>query len=126
MYIPEVRDKNCLIQLLRSSNTCTYNQLTTKQCKFQLGLCCTSVSCSACICSSSCLITALSGTALYISAASTLPYTNSKTFCKPTTMRCHSCCMCRSFPSAHNLYQQAVFFAARYLFCSSVNLISVT
>ena len=34
--------------------------------------------------------------------------------------------MCRSFPSAHSLYQQAVFFAARYLFCSSVNLISAS
>jgi len=97
----DVHDKNCPMQLLRSSNTCTYNQLTTKQCKFQLGLCCTSVSCSACICSSSCLITALSGTALYVSAACALVRTTCKTFWKPTIMRCHSCSRCHSFPSAH-------------------------
>jgi hypothetical protein len=39
-------------------------------------------------------------------------------------LRYHSCCMCRSFPSAHSLYRRAVLFVARYLFCSSVNLIS--
>ena len=41
-------------------------------------------------------------------------------------MPCHSCCLCRSFPPAHSLYQQAVFFATRYLLCSSVNHISTS
>jgi hypothetical protein len=41
-------------------------------------------------------------------------------------MRFHSCCMCRSFPSAHRWYRPAIFFAARYLFCSSVSLISAS
>jgi len=86
MYIPEVHDKNCLIYLFRSSNTCLYNTLTTKKCNVQLGVFCNSVSCSACICSSSCLITALSG-----SAVCALPCTTCKTFCKPNTTRSHSC-----------------------------------
>ena len=126
MYIPEVQDKNCLMQLHRSRNTCIYITLTTKQCNFQLVVYCTSVSCNACICSSSCLVTALSGTALLVSAACVLACTTCKTFWKPTTIRYHSCCMCRSFPSAHSLYQWAVFFAPQYLFCSSVNFISAS
>ena len=34
--------------------------------------------------------------------------------------------MCLSFPSDHSLYQKAVFFAAPYLFCSSVYLNSAS
>jgi hypothetical protein len=72
------------------------------------------------------IIDPLSEIALSVSAACALACTTCKTFCKPTTIRCHSCCMCHSFPSAHILYRPAVFFAARYLFCSSVNLISAS
>ena len=96
MYLPEVHDKNCLVQLLRSSDTCLYIPLTTKECNFQLGMYCNSVSCSACICLSSCSVTALS-----VSAACALACTTCKTFWKPTTMHCHSWWMCHSFPSAH-------------------------
>jgi len=42
--------------LPRSSNTCIYNPLTTKQCNFQLIVYCTSVSCSTCVCSYSCTV----------------------------------------------------------------------
>ena len=66
MYILELHDKNCLIQLFRSSNTCLFITINTKQCRFQLGVYCNSVSCSACICSSSCLITALSVSAVCV------------------------------------------------------------
>ena len=118
MYIPAVRDKNCLMQLLRSSNTCTYIKLNNKQCNFQLGVCTVPV-CLA-------VIVSVHPAALSVSAACALAYTTCKTFCKPTTMHCHSCCMCCSFPSAHSLYRWAVFFAARYLFCSSVSLISAS
>jgi hypothetical protein len=69
-------------------------------------------------------VIALSVTTLPVSAAIALTCTTCKTFYKPTTLRCHSCCLRRSFPTAHSLYQQAVFFAAQYLFCNSVNLSS--